>query len=161
MRIHTSLAVLAALAAVSSAGAQGRPSDQQKPTVTDSTIRIVFGLPKVVDEARRAGIPDSSIRVVLDSLRKRRVPAEETGTILRNEVEAVKGGAPKENFGATVQALLARGLRGRELAEAIHAEHGRRGIGHGSHGQAKPEGGPQQERPAGDTTKGRRRGGTQ
>jgi hypothetical protein len=152
MRTSSTFAVLGALAVlVSSAGAQGRPSDQQKPTMTDSTIRVVFGLPKVVDDARRAGIPDSSIRVVLDSLHKRRVPAEETGAILQSEVDAVKGGAPKENFGAAVNALLARGLRGRELAEAIHAEHARRGMGHGQgHGE--------RGRPAPDTSKGRRRG---
>jgi hypothetical protein len=50
---------------------------------------------------------------------------------VQGEVDAVKAGAPKENFGATVNALLARGLRGRELAAAIHAEHARRGIGQG------------------------------
>jgi hypothetical protein len=149
----------------STAGAQGRPSDQQKPTVTDSTIRVVFDLPKVVDEARRTGIPDSTIRVVLDSLRKRRVPAEETGAILQSEVDAVKGGAPKDNFGQAVNALLARGLRGRELAEAIHAEHARRGMGHGQghgqQGQARPESGAERGRPAPDTTKGRRGRGNQ
>ena len=107
-------------------------SAQQTQTSTESAlIASLLNLPMAVEAARRAGIPGGTIWDVLDSLRRRRVPAEDAEQILRNEVEAVERGAPRENFGAFVNAQLARGLRGRELAAAIHAEHARRGIGQG------------------------------
>ena len=104
---------------------------QQQPAPTDSGIWSILKLPQTVEQGRQAGIPSGTIWGVLDSLRRRNVPAEDAEQIVRDEVDAVKAGAPKENFGATVNALLARGLRGRELADAIHAEHARRGIGQG------------------------------
>lgn len=102
-------------------------AQQQDTSIMDVLLR----LPKTVDEGRRAGVSDGSIMAVLDSLRRRGVPAADAGQIVQAEVDAVKGGAPRENFGKYVNAMLARGLRGRELAAAIHAEHARRGMGRG------------------------------
>lgn len=108
------------------------PAIAQNQAPADSGFwQKVLNLPKTVDEGRQAGIPSGTIWGVLDSLRRARVPAQDAQVIVQDEVDAVKAGAPKENFGATVNALLARGLRGRELAAAIHAEHARRGIGKG------------------------------
>ena len=119
--------ILIALAAlVQPAGAQ-----QTQRSTESSLIASILNLPLAVEAARRAGIPSGTIWDVLDSLRRRGVPAADAEQILRGEVEAVESGAPKENFGAFVNAQLARGLRGRELAAAIHAEHARRGIGQG------------------------------
>lgn len=102
-----------------------------QPSAEASLIASMLNLPLAVEAARQAGIPSGSIWDVLDSLRRRRVPAADAEQILRGEVEAVEKGGPRENFGAFVNAQLARGLRGRELAAAIHAEHARRGIGQG------------------------------
>jgi hypothetical protein len=118
--------IVFALAAVTTPGRA-----QQQAAPADSSIWSILKLPQTVEEGRQAGIPSGSIWGVLDSLRRRNVPAEDAEQIVRDEVDAVKAGAPKENFGATVNALLTRGLRGRELAAAIHAEHARRGIGQG------------------------------
>lgn len=129
------------LIALALAAAPARAQQQAAPA--DSGIWSVLNLPRTVEEGRQAGIPSGSIWGVLDSLRRRQVPAEDADRILRDEVEAVKAGAPREHFGATVNALLARGLRGRELAAAIHAEHARRGIGQGRgqrQGQVKNQG---------------------
>jgi hypothetical protein len=123
MRASLTLVALALVAA---------PARAQNQAPADSGFwQKVLNLPKTVDEGRQAGIPSGTIWGVLDSLRRARVPAEDAQVIVQDEVDAVKAGAPKENFGATVNALLARGLRGRELAAAIHAEHARRGIGRG------------------------------
>lgn len=111
--------------------AQPGSAQQTQPSSESTIITNLLNLPLAVEAARRAGIPGGTISDVLDSLRRRRVPAEDAEQILRGEVEAVERGAPKENFGAFVNAQLARGLRGRELAAAIHAEHARRGIGQG------------------------------
>lgn len=119
--------LIALVALVQPAGAQQTPV----PSTEASLIANVLNLPFAVEAARRVGIPTGTIWAVLDSLRRRRVPAADAEQILRGEVEAVEKGGPRENFGAFVNAQLARGLRGRELAAAIHAEHARRGIGQG------------------------------
>lgn len=111
--------------------AQPLTAQQTQPSAESALITNLLNLPMAADAARRAGIPGGTIWDVLDSLRRRRVPAEDAEQIVRGELEAVERGAPKENFGAFVNAQLARGLRGRELAAAIHAEHARRGIGQG------------------------------
>jgi hypothetical protein len=123
--MRTSLTLIALALAAAPAGAQN-----QEPADSGFWQRVL-NLPKTVDEGRQAGIPSGTIWGVLDSLRRARVPAQEAQVIVQDEVDAVKAGAPKENFGAAVNAMLARGLRGRELAAAIHAEHARRGMGKG------------------------------
>ena len=118
--------LIALVALVQPVGGQQTP-----PSAESALIASILNLPLAVDAARRAGIPAGTIWDVLDSLRRRRVPAADAEQILRAETEAVERGAPRDNFGAFVNAQLARGLRGRELAAAIHAEHARRGIGQG------------------------------
>jgi len=127
MRASMTLLALAVLAV---------PVGAQQPAQQDSSIWDILHLPQTVEEGRRAGIPSGSIWAVLDSLRRRGVPGADAGQIVRDEVDAVKVGAPPENFGKYVNAQLARGLRGRELAAAIHAEHARRGMGQG---RGKPQ----------------------
>ena len=157
MRAPSILIALTALAV------PGR-AQQQAAHADSGGIWSILKLPQTVEEGRQAGIPSGTIWGVLDSLRRRNVPAEDAQQIVRDEVDAVKAGAPKENFGATVNALLARGLRGRDLAAAIHAEHARRGIGQGR-GKGKPEaaGHDQEGRPRGrpaaaDTAKSKAKG---
>lgn len=86
-------------------------------------------LPQKTDEARRAGVPDGSLQSILDILRKGDVTPQEATTILAVETEAVREHGPTDNFGAFVQAQLAAGKRGQELAAAIRAEHQLRGKG--------------------------------
>lgn len=138
MRASLTLVALALVAA---------PARGQNQAPADSGLwQKVLNLPKTVDEGRQAGVPSGTIWGVLDSLRRARVPAQDAQQIVQEEVDAVKAGAPKEDFGATVNALLARGLRGRELAAAIHAEHARRGIGQGR-GKGKGQGQGRGRRP--------------
>lgn len=145
MRSLWTLIVLAALV-------QPARAQDTQPSAESSLIANILNLPLAVESARRAGIPSGTIWDVLDSLRRRRVPAADAEQILRGEVEAVEKGGPKENFGAFVNAQLARGLRGRELAAAIHAEHARRGIGRGR-GKA-----PDAEKGQGAADKGKAKG---
>jgi len=115
----------------------------------DSLPAILRGLrlPALVTDARQAGVTEAAVRDVLDLLRRRNLPADEAALVLREEVDAVHAGAPKDNFGAFVRRQLDAGLRGRGLAEAIRAEHRARGVGR-----------PGDERPHGrDTTKVTRR----
>lgn len=149
--MRSSWIVIAFAALVQPAGAQ-----QGQPSADTSLLANVLNLPFAVEAARRVGIPSGTIWDVLDSLRRGRVPAGDAEQIVRRETEAVEAGAPKENFGAFVNEQLARGLRGRELAAAIHAEHARRGIGQG---RGRGPGAVQKGRAgASDTGRGKGRG---
>jgi hypothetical protein len=101
----------------------------QVDTSTDA-ILWALRLPALVTEARQVGVPEVVVGEVLDGLRRRGLPAGEAALVVREEVDAVKDGEPKDNFGAFVQSQLDAGLRGRALAQAIHAEHQARGVGH-------------------------------
>lgn len=107
-------------------------------------ILTALGIPRRAEEIRKAGAPDSSVSTILDILNKKRLPPEEVDEILVAERDAVREHGPTDNFGAFVQARLDQGLRGRELAAAIRAEHAARGKGHGNAkggppGAGKPE----------------------
>lgn len=110
--------------------AQRQPLD----SAAIAALQRVLRLPRTTADAREAGVADSMIRVVLDEVRRRRLPASDAQEVVEVETEAVKAGAPKDNFGAFVQAQLAAGKRGRALAEAIRAEHAKRG-----HGPKRPD----------------------
>jgi len=107
----------------------GAPLAQAGDPTFASTILEALRLPALVTEARGAGVPETAVRQVLDALRRRGVGADEAALVVREEVAAVNAGAPRDNFGAFVQAQLDAGLRGRALAEAIRKEHRARGIG--------------------------------
>lgn len=92
-------------------------------------IDAIIGIPRKADEIRRSGVPDSTLRGVLDVIIKEKLPAEEAAVILETEAEAAREHGPTDNFGAFVQSQLAAGKRGRELAAAIRAEHQARGKG--------------------------------
>lgn len=110
-------------------------------------ILRAFQLPALATEARRAGVPEAAVQGVLDELRRRGLPADEAVLVVREEVDAVHAGAPKDNFGGFVRRQLDAGLRGQALAEAIRAEHRAQGIG-------RPVG---QQPPGRDTTRSRGR----
>jgi len=116
-------------------------------------IRRAIRLPTATDDAREAGVDEERIREVLRSGRERRVPAGEMEEILEVENEAIREGREKDNYGAAVLEMKASGLKGRELAEAIHAEQLARGMKKpkqhgGEKGKAKGKGkGKGKERP--------------
>lgn len=118
------LAVVTLTAPVSTAGAQ--------ISVRDRIIGAI-DLPRVVDSVRkRGGIPEDEIRIVIEDVRRRRIPASETRDVLDQTDAAIREHGPVDNFGAFVQSRLGAGLRGRALAQAIRQEHARRGIGKGN-----------------------------
>jgi hypothetical protein len=132
-RIVRALGALLVLGSATAA-AQQPPA---APGSLDSVIRILR-LPRTTTEAREKGVPDSQVGGIIDILRRSRVPAGDAQVILQGEVDAKAAGQPNDNFGAFVQAQHRAGLRGRALADAIHAEQARRGMGRGQ-GQKKPD----------------------
>lgn len=88
-------------------------------------------LPEATQEARVLGVPERDLRTIFGTAREQRLPAGVLTEVIVTQNEAVREHGPVENFGAFVQSRLAQGLRGRELAAAIRAEHASRGIGKG------------------------------
>jgi hypothetical protein len=118
----------------------------------DSIIRIMR-LPRTTTEAREKGVPDSSVGGILDVLRRAKVPAADAQEILDAEIRAREEGRATGNFGEFVQAQHRAGLRGRALADAIHREQARRGMGRG-----RDKGEPNDGDRSGDRARGARSG---
>ena len=112
----------------------------------DSNDEFVKGLlqairlPTVAREARTLGIQDRDVRAILTTARGRRIRAGSVAELFAAENDAIREHGPIDNFGAFVQQKLDAGLRGRELAAAIQAEHGARGKGKGYKGEAGKSG---------------------
>jgi hypothetical protein len=117
----------AALLAVSLIG-WSTPSSAQLPEWVNQVLAAAQ-LPVVATEARRDGVADAELRKVLDALFNAGVPAHQATTLVETERQAHRENGPADNFGAFVQAQLAAGKRGQELAAAIRAEHARQGKG--------------------------------
>lgn len=116
------------------AGAAG-PLNAQNPDWLTRLLEASY-LPVSTTEARKEGASSSDIQQVLDVLRREKVPPDEARQVIDEERAARREHGPVDNFGAFVQARLQQGLRGRDLAAAIRAEHQARGKGKG-HGQPR------------------------
>ncbi len=119
-------AALAAIMLASPAAAQDSGSD------LSAAILQAIRLPGAARDARALGVPDQDVRNILRMARDRSVRAGDITALLNVENDAIRQHGPIDNFGAFVQQKLDSGLRGKDLAAAIHVEHGARGKGGGS-----------------------------
>ncbi len=126
-RFHVSLSIVVLLLA-GTVAAQAPESGDASPK--ERLLRAIR-LPSTADEARQAGVPDEQVREALNVVRGHGIDAGDAQLVLEEEVRSVKENGPIENFGAFVRSGLDRGLRGRELASAIRAEHVAHGKGRG------------------------------
>jgi hypothetical protein len=114
------------------------------PVAAQESVKVLnvlqaVRLPTVTREARGLGVPDRDLQVVFATAREHNIPAGSLADLLSEENDAIRKNGPIDNFGAFVQQKLNAGLRGRDLAAAIHAEHAARGIGKGRpSGAGKP-----------------------
>lgn len=118
------------LMAIALAVAAPAASQDAGPTPRE-VILAALHLPEVTQEARTLGVPEADIRTIFDTARERRLPVGVLSEVFVTGNEAVREHGPIDNFGAFVQSRLDQGLRGRDLAAAIRAEHQARGIGRG------------------------------
>ena len=107
-------------------------TEQTKEKAGVDKILDLLKLPEEARLAREAGIPDEEIREVMKEARKRKLGPRETGTILKEGSRASKENGNIEHFGAFVKERLNQGMRGKDLANAIHEEHRQRGKGKGN-----------------------------
>lgn len=94
-----------------------------------SRITAAAALPALAEEIRGSGVRRSELTSLLDVFRTKNIPAPDAKVILEEERSAARDHGPVPGLGSFVQARLDEGLRGRELAAAIRAEHAARGIG--------------------------------
>lgn len=109
--------------------AEEQQREQSPLELLRDRIRKAARLPEAAGEARDAGIPEEEVEKVIIEARRRRIPASEVEAVLVESAASARANGPVDNFGAFVQSQLDQGLRGRELAEAIHREHAARGKG--------------------------------
>jgi hypothetical protein len=155
--------LLIALTALPFAVAAAQPAPQ---TDAWKILEAILALPIRSAELRSEGVSDRVLRETIDAIRRDRVSAVDAIEILTAERDELRQGGRPDNFGAFVQYAHSRGLRGQELAAAIHAEKARRGgnvgVGRGRGGQndGRGRGGvdddrDDRERRGADTNKGR------
>jgi hypothetical protein len=106
----------------------GEEEVENKAVTIIERVKEAIALPRAAKESREAGAAEDKVREVLEAARSRGIPAGETSKILEVENEELRKGGNPDNFGAAVHQLKASGLRGRELAKAIHAEQVARGM---------------------------------
>ena len=138
------LAVSLVPAAVVAQGEQAEPTGEQAERAAEQTqptgeeageampsILRAIQLPNVAETLRERGVPVEQIEAAIEGARAQNLPPEEMATVFEETAETVDEHGPIEDFGGFVQQQLEAGLRGRDLAAAIRAEHARRGIGQG------------------------------
>jgi hypothetical protein len=108
--------------------AWGIPRQSQLPDWVRQVL-VAAQLPVVTTSARQEGATSGEIRAILEAMRTAGVPAYQATALIDTARAARREYGPVDNFGAFVQAQLAAGKRGQELAAAIRAEHARQGKG--------------------------------
>lgn len=137
--------------ALSTVGGERVTAQEARRDTLDPAVEVgreilrVLRLPRMADSIRDAGVSAEEVEDIFRSARAERIPAIETAVVFEESMGAIREHGPMDNFGAFVQSQLSSGLRGRDLAEAIRAEHARRGIGKGRKLQRAPGGRPPSE----------------
>lgn len=102
-------------------------------------------LPRATQEARLLGVHDRDIRDMFGIARENHFTAGDLTDVFEARNASIREHGPVDNFGAFVQAKHREGLRGRDLAAAIRAEHAAHGKGkgyvegHAGHSEGKGE----------------------
>ncbi|MBL9104432.1 MAG: hypothetical protein JNL82_26035 [Myxococcales bacterium] len=131
-----SILSLALLPRAADAEAPARPEAADKNAARDRILGALE-LPRKAQALRKAGLDDAAVKAGLKAARDKKLHAREAADLLDAAAQAVKDHGPVDNFGAFVQSQLDSGKRGKDLAEAIRAEHLARGKGHD--GKGKPD----------------------
>jgi hypothetical protein len=131
----------------------GQPADQGARARSERLLRA-SRLPAKAEEVRRKGVPSGEVKEALEAAKAKGVKADEMAEVADSASKDVDQHGRIDNFGSFVKSKLNEGLRGRELAAAIHEEHARRGMGKGHKADqgkgAKPDKADKADKPARD-----------
>jgi hypothetical protein len=123
MKVRIGILVLATALAAAPVAAEDSPS-------IVSLMRSLR-LPGATQEARHLGVHDRDIRDMFGIARENHFTAGDLTDVFEARNASIREYGPVDNFGAFVQAKHRQGLRGRDLAAAIRAEHAEHGMGKG------------------------------
>ena len=107
----------------------GTPTATTEADAKDAVLPQAIDLPATAQALRDAGVPDKDVSDALAAARDKGLTAADTQGMLAAAEADVDEHGPVDNFGAFVQTQLEAGLRGQDLAAAIHEEHAARGKG--------------------------------
>ncbi|MBX2800862.1 MAG: hypothetical protein KTR31_24490 [Myxococcales bacterium] len=119
--------MLGALAVAPSAHAQDEEAAEE--VSVEDRIARALELPNVAESLRQKGVEPDQVEGALQAAKDQGMRADEAAEALEETDKAVEEHGSVDNFGTFVRGLLDQGLRGRELAAAIRAEHQARGKG--------------------------------
>lgn len=110
-------------------------------------IVAALDLPVRAQEARDAGIEEAAVDEALKAAKEKKLKAKDSAELLGAASDAAKEHGNTDNFGSFVKSKLEEGLRGKDLAAAIKAEHVANGKGKakgkdGEHGKSGEHGKP-------------------
>ena len=108
------------------------PPKPETPKERQDRLLKAARLPRKAEDVRARGIPTEEMRKALNAAKSKGIRPGEMSDIADEHRKALDEHGPIDNFGAFVQSQLDKGLRGRDLAAAIRAEHAKRGIGKGN-----------------------------
>jgi hypothetical protein len=125
------------------------PSAPAQPVASDPAARRerlvrATELPAKAREVRAKGVPDGEMKDALRAAKSKGVKAGDMADVTGEQSKAIDQHGRIDNFGSFVRSKLDEGLRGRELAAAIHEEHARRGMGK-ANAKGKGAGGKSEE----------------
>jgi len=94
-------------------------------------ILASLDLPNQAQALRDKGAEKAQVKEALRAARGKKLKPKETRDLLKEASSAADENGTIDNFGTFVKSQLESGKRGRDLAAAIRAEHGKRGRGKG------------------------------
>ena len=108
------------------------PSPASNEATPGGGILLSLRLPLIAEEVRSLGVPAADVRMVLQAGRILGLTSAEMYELLHEESRALRERGPIDHFALFLAGKLQQGLRGEELADALHAEHAKRGQGPGN-----------------------------
>jgi len=130
--------------------------DAEKASRRDD-ILAALDLPAAAQSLRDKGVDKGQVKEAVQAAKGKKLKAREARDLMKEAGAAVDEHGPVDNFGAFVKGKLDSGLRGRELAAAIKAEHVARGKGKG-HGKKGPPAGKADDKEHGQPSEDKGKG---
>jgi hypothetical protein len=135
--------MIALLAAVPALGQEADDAASKR-----EEILAAIELPAAAQALRNKGVEKAEVKEALRAAKGKRIKAKNAKALLDESAKSVDENGKIDNFGAFVKSKLDEGLRGRDLAAAIRAEHQKRGKGKGKEKSAGKSKGKSTEKDA-------------
>lgn len=113
-------------------GAEPAEADETDEAGEEEDWKKAIDLPARIAKLREAGVPPEEIAKALDGVKKGGMRPDHASEAMEAAGRSVEEHGTVDNFGGFVKSRVDEGMRGKDLAEAIRAEHE-------AHGKGRPE----------------------